>query len=58
MCIVLKPGAQAAEAEIKEFCRQLLAAYKVPRLVEFMASLPKTATGKIRKGELAATASH
>ena len=57
-CIVLKPGARAAEAEIKEFCRQSLAAYKVPRLVEFMASLPKTATGKIRKGELAATAGH
>lgn len=57
-CIVLKPGVQVTEAEIKEFCRQSLAAYKVPRLIEFMVSLPKTATGKIRKGELAAAASH
>ena len=51
-CIVLREGARATEGEIREFCRESLAAYKVPRLVEFMASLPKTATGKIRKGEL------
>jgi long-chain acyl-CoA synthetase len=53
-CVVLREGASATEAEIKEFCRLALAAYKVPRLVEFMTSLPKTATGKIRKGELVA----
>ncbi len=51
-CIVLREGACATEAGIREFCRESLAAYKVPRLVEFMASLPKTATGKIRKVEL------
>lgn len=51
-CIVLKPGAAATEEEIRDFCRASLAAYKIPRLVEFLASLPKTATGKIRKGEL------
>jgi long-chain acyl-CoA synthetase len=53
-CVVLRERASATEADIKEFCRQALAAYKVPRLVEFMTSLPKTATGKVRKGELAA----
>jgi long-chain acyl-CoA synthetase len=52
-CIVPREGARATETEIKEFCRASLAAYKVPRVVEFLASLPKTATGKIRKGELA-----
>ena len=52
-CIVPREGAHATEAEIKDFCREFLAAYKVPRVVEFLASLPKTATGKIRKGELA-----
>ncbi|MBI3108366.1 MAG: AMP-binding protein, partial [Candidatus Rokubacteria bacterium] len=51
-CIVLREGAHATEAEIKQFCRESLAAYKVPRVVKFLASLPKTATGKIRKGEL------
>ena len=55
-CIVLREGARATEGEIREFCRESLAAYKVPRLVEFMASLPKTATGKIRKGELSGAA--
>ena len=52
-CVVLRSGAFATEAEIKEFCRGSLAAYKVPRLVEFRTDLPKTATGKVRKGELA-----
>ena len=51
-CIVLREGAHATEAEIKQYCRESLAAYKVPRVVKFLASLPKTATGKIRKGEL------
>ena len=51
-CIVLREATQATEAEIKQFCRESLAAYKVPRVVQFLASLPKTATGKIRKGEL------
>jgi len=52
-CLVLKEGARATGDEIQAFCRQSLAAYKVPRVVEFLASLPKTATGKIRKVELA-----
>ncbi|GAW93343.1 long-chain-fatty-acid--CoA ligase [Calderihabitans maritimus] len=45
--IVLKEGASATEDEIIQFCRSRLAAYKVPRLVEFRTSLPKTAAGKI-----------
>lgn len=53
-CIVLRPATTATDIEIREFCRRSLAAYKVPRLVEFMTSLPKTATGKIRKRDLAA----
>ena len=50
--IALKPGAQATEAEILEFCRGVLAHYKCPRSVEFMDALPKTGTGKILKKEL------
>jgi long-chain acyl-CoA synthetase len=50
--VVLKPGEKATEQEIKEFCRKSLAAYKVPRLVEFVDSLPKTVTGKIRKVDM------
>jgi fatty-acyl-CoA synthase len=50
--VVLKPGAQATEAELLEFCRARIAHYKAPRSVEFFDSLPKTGTGKILKREL------
>jgi long-chain acyl-CoA synthetase len=45
--IVLKEGGQATAEEIEAFCRQHLAAYKVPRLVEFRSELPKTIVGKV-----------
>ncbi|HMD31481.1 MAG TPA: fatty acid--CoA ligase [Candidatus Acidoferrales bacterium] len=51
--VVLKPGAQATEAELIEFCRARLAHYKCPRSVEFQdAPLPRTGTGKVLKREL------
>jgi fatty-acyl-CoA synthase len=50
--VVLKPGAQATESELLEFCRGRLAHYKCPRSVEFMDVLPKTGTGKVLKKEL------
>jgi long-chain acyl-CoA synthetase len=49
--VVLKEGETATEQEIIEFCRQSLAKYKVPRIVEFRKDLPKTMVGKIlRRG--------
>jgi len=50
--IVLKPGAEATEREIREFCRARLARFKVPRDVLFRDSLPKGGTGKVLKAEL------
>lgn len=50
--IVLKEGASTSEEEIIDFCRQSLAAYKVPRMVQFVADVPKTSTGKIMRREL------
>jgi len=50
--VVLKPGLEATEAELLEFCRARVARYKAPRTVEFLESLPKTGTGKILKKEL------
>jgi long-chain acyl-CoA synthetase len=44
--VVLKPGETAAEEEIVEFCRLHLAAFKVPRKVDFRSELPKTMVGK------------
>ena len=51
--IVRAPGAELTEADLIAWCRQNMAAYKYPRLVEFRDSLPMTATGKILKRELA-----
>jgi AMP-binding enzyme/AMP-binding enzyme C-terminal domain len=50
---VRNPGAAISEAELISWCKQNMAAYKYPRLVEFRDSLPMTATGKILKRELA-----
>lgn len=45
--IVLKEGQTATEEEITSFCRERLAPYKVPKLVEFRSDLPKTMVGKV-----------
>ncbi len=45
--VVLKEGEKATEKEIIDFCRQKLAAYKTPKIVEFRDALPKSAVGKI-----------
>lgn len=50
--VVLKPGAKADEAELKTFVKDKLAPYKYPRVIEFVADLPKTATGKIQRFKL------
>jgi long-chain acyl-CoA synthetase len=50
--VVLKEGQTATEEEIIKFCREKLAAYKVPKIVEFVPSLPKSAVGKILRKEL------
>ena len=50
--IVVKPGQTLTEDEVKAFCRDSMAAYKVPRIVEFIDSLPKSAVGKILRREL------
>jgi long-chain acyl-CoA synthetase len=44
--VVLQPGTSATADEIMAFCRERLAAYKVPRLVVFRESLPKSGVGK------------
>ena len=50
--VVLKPEARVTPKELRAFCRQRLAAYKVPREVHFRDALPKGGTGKILKAEL------
>ncbi len=45
--VVLKPEASVTADALKEFCKQNLAPYKVPRVVEFRKELPKTQVGKV-----------
>jgi len=45
--VVLKPGETATEEEIIAYCRTRLAAYKIPRMVEFRGELPKSTVGKV-----------
>jgi long-chain acyl-CoA synthetase len=54
--VVRKPGAELTEAELIAWCREQMAAYKYPRTIEFRDSLPVSATGKILKRELKASA--
>lgn len=47
--IVLKPGAKLQSAELLSYCKERLSAYKVPKSVEFVESLPHTEVGKVNK---------
>ena len=50
--VVLKPGGEATADELKAFVKDKLAPYKYPRQIDFVAELPKTATGKIQRFKL------
>jgi fatty-acyl-CoA synthase len=54
--IVLKPGREATEEEIREYCRGRIAHYKVPRYIKFTDGFPMTVTGKIQKFKMRETA--
>jgi fatty-acyl-CoA synthase len=47
--IILKDGQDADEEEIRAFCRERIAHYKVPRYVRFVDGFPTTVTGKVQK---------
>jgi acyl-coenzyme A synthetase/AMP-(fatty) acid ligase len=53
--VVARPGYEPNEAlaqEVQEFVRRSVAPYKCPRKLEFVAALPKTTSGKVKRGEL------
>ena len=50
--VTLKPEAALSEDELTAWCRKNMATYKVPR-IRILQSLPMTATGKVKKEELA-----
>ncbi len=51
ICVV-KDGNPFTENDLLLFCKKNLASYKIPKIVEFRESLPKTSTGKIKRAEL------
>jgi long-chain acyl-CoA synthetase len=52
--VVLKPGQTATADEIRDFCKDKLAKYKIPYQIEFRDTLPKTMVGKVLRRSLAA----
>lgn len=50
--VVADPAAALTIERVKARCRELLASYKIPKHVEFRASLPKTSSGKVRRMDL------
>ena len=50
--VVLKGGMAASDSDIIAFCKERLAAYKVPKAVEFTKDLPKSLVGKVLRREL------
>jgi long-chain acyl-CoA synthetase len=50
--VVLKEGETASPEEITDFCKERMAAYRAPRLVEFRDDLPKSIIGKVLRREL------
>jgi long-chain acyl-CoA synthetase len=51
--LVLREGATLDERQVKAHCRERLASYKVPKIVEFARELPRTSSGKIQRFKLA-----
>jgi long-chain acyl-CoA synthetase len=52
--VVLRPGESMTEEEVIQYCGERLARYKIPKIVEFIGSLPKSGVGKILRKELRA----
>ena len=50
--VVLRAGQTVTEQELRTFCRDTLAPYKVPAHVEFRSELPKTMVGKVLRRKL------
>ena len=47
--VVLRPGDEVGEDEMREFCRGRIAHYKIPRYFKFVDGYPMTITGKVQK---------
>jgi O-succinylbenzoic acid--CoA ligase len=55
--VVLADGAETSEEDLREHCASSLAGFKVPKQVDFVSGLPRTASGKLLRGQLPEPAS-
>ncbi|MFT5722434.1 MAG: fatty-acyl-CoA synthase [Motiliproteus sp.] len=53
--VILKPGEMLTEQEIRDYCRDKIAYYKVPRYIKFTDAFPMTVTGKVQKFKMRET---
>ncbi|NVM04065.1 MAG: hypothetical protein HWN67_17170 [Candidatus Helarchaeota archaeon] len=53
--VVLKKGEEMTEQEVQDYCKEHLADYKCPRIVQFEKMLKKTSTGKVLKKDYRAS---
>jgi acyl-coenzyme A synthetase/AMP-(fatty) acid ligase len=51
--VVRQPAGSVSEGELRRFCRELLPAYKVPATIRFVDKLPRNASGKLLRAQLA-----
>ncbi|MGH9855856.1 MAG: AMP-binding enzyme, partial [Blastocatellia bacterium] len=51
----LKPDAAATEEELRNFCQDKIARFKIPKYIRFVGEFPMTASGKIQKFKLRET---
>jgi fatty-acyl-CoA synthase len=50
--VVVRPGQSLAADELQRFCKERMAGFKTPKLVEVVDALPKNASGKVLKRDL------
>jgi acyl-coenzyme A synthetase/AMP-(fatty) acid ligase len=53
--VVSVKGALVSSGDIRQYCAEKLASYKVPRIIDFVSDLPRTESGKVRYGTLRST---
>ena len=51
-CVVLREGQACSEDELRDFCLQALGRYKTPRIIRFVAELPRGPSGKVQRLKL------
>ncbi|GAB4340993.1 MAG: acyl--CoA ligase [Candidatus Abyssubacteria bacterium] len=51
-CVVLKPGCQISEADLRSHCLRLLGEFKTPKIIKFLEDLPKGPSGKVQRIKL------